>query len=237
MKRLVPALLLIGCATHGPVEAPLKGVEVRVNGTGPHIFTVDTGANETLIDEKITRADHADLQIGAIKLKDVPCKPAGQNILGLDVLQRFNVTLDSESGKLTLRPRGKPHGQTGTEIPFEIAKPGRIVVRGKLNDRDILWQIATGFSPAAVHASLRAYEEADVGVSTAAEAEKRGEQKVTIVLLRKVSIGPYSKTLVAGLAGTFPKEGMGLIEGILTLAYFGNSAVTFDFDRNVLIVR
>lgn len=152
-------------------------------------------------------------------------------ILGLDVLERYATTVDPQAGTITLRPRGKPHGQTGVEIPFELLD-GKIVAKGKLVDRDILWWINTGFnSTVPVHASLDAYQQAGVGVSTAIE-----KKKVTIVLLSKVSAGAHSRSMTTGLAGTFP-GGLGAIEGILSAPFFGTSAYTIDFDRRVILIR
>jgi len=90
-----------------------------------------------------------------------------------------------------------------------------------------------------VAATLDAYVEAGVGVSTAVEADKRGERKVTMVVMNKVTAGGLTRAMIPGLAGAFPKDlpDRGDIEGILSAPYFGSAALTFDFQRGILTVR
>jgi hypothetical protein len=157
-------------------------------------------------------------------------------LLGVAELMHFTATIDPAEKVLVLRPRGAPYTESGTEIPMEVSD-GRILVRGKLNKREMLWWIHTGFLTAPLTASLDAYEEAGVGVSTARAAADQGKRKVTIVLVQTASAGDFKKQMQVGLAGAFPDGLDPRIEGILCSPFFGSAALTFDFDRSVLIVR
>jgi len=254
MRNLIwAALVLAGCAGGGAVEVPLDtsssmpGVAVRVNGAGPFVFTIDTGFNETVLHSEL--ADQLGgrierLQIGAAEVVAPPFKvmdlkqiTGTQGVIGIDVLRRFVVTIDPKAGRVSLKPIGSPPAG-GVEIPFEL-RGGRIVAKGRLEGRAMVWWIHTGFATVGVVATLDAYVEAGVGVSTAVEADKRGERKITMVVMNQVTVGGLNRSMIPGLAGAFPKDlpDRGDIEGILSAPYFGGAALTFDFERSMIRVR
>jgi hypothetical protein len=232
---------------------PLAVVEGRLDGAGPYTFAIDTGVDKTVIDKtvalRLAGGRIAALELGGLTLRDVPFDEdelggvsGTHGILGVDVLHRFNTTIDPADRKVTLLPRGVPPQLPpgGVEIPFELTPEGRILARGKLEGVELVWWIHLGFSHAPVVATLEKYLEAEVGVSTAVEAAKRGETRVTMVLLKSVAAGGLERRNQLGLAGAFPKglPGGESIGGIVSAAFFGPAAaLTFDFDRGVLRVQ
>lgn len=253
---ILPFLAACAGAPKVGVELPLKDtdplavIEARVDGAGPYTFAIDTGVDRTVIDKtvalRLAGGRIAVLELGEVTLHDIPFDEAElgsvtgtHGILGIDVLHRFNPTIDLAGRTLSLRPRGVPVPAGGVEIPFELTPEGRLLARGKLEGADIVWWIHLGFSRSPVVATLEKYVEAEVGVSTAVEAAKRGEARVTMVLVKAVTAGGLVRRNQLGLAGAFPKElpNGELIGGILSAPFFGRAALSFDFDRGVLRVR
>jgi predicted aspartyl protease len=138
-----------------PIEASLKSevffVDTSVNGDGPRLFPVDTGAPVTVLDPGAFPS--AGISAGAVTLKtiafgnltfhDVPAVAMGTcggpcvdgalyGIVGADILRQFVVAFDYRFRTVTFGPRALPADVEGAEtvVPFALEGGGEGTVQG-----------------------------------------------------------------------------------------------------------
>jgi hypothetical protein len=137
-----------------PIPASLRSevffVDTTINGEGPRLFPVDTGAPVTVLDP--AAFPNAGVKNGALSIKvgfggfifhDVPavgmslCGGACVDgslfgIVGADILRQFVVAFDYRFRAVTLGPKGAPPDVEGSEavVPFALEGGGEGTVQG-----------------------------------------------------------------------------------------------------------
>lgn len=115
------------------------------------------------------------LEIGDITLERVPAgvlslhnfsldvNPQSEEIagvIGLDVLRRFDVTLDFDRRRLELAPLGTARPENATKVPFESWGEGEITVWGSMQGgRRMAMMVSTGLPAAGVGAPAAVFDE------------------------------------------------------------------------------
>lgn len=146
------------------LAASVPVVEVMVNGKGPYLFILDTGANHVVLNPARVKKygvkvdsgqrPNADIALGnaevkglTIRVVDTPVfsqfesskELQNEKILGLlgnSYLSNFVITLDYKKETITLIPNDKAKNEKDDdEIPFEFPNNKFPFVEGKLNDK------------------------------------------------------------------------------------------------------
>jgi len=115
------------------------------------------------------------LEIGDVRFEGVPAgvlslhkfslevNPQSEEIagvIGLDLLRRFDVTMDFDRRKLELAPLGTARAENATKVPFESWGEGEVTVWGSIQGgRRMAMMLSTGLPAAGVGAPAQVFEE------------------------------------------------------------------------------
>lgn len=195
------------------------------------------------------------ISLGGVLIRDIPVQvldtskfSAAANgltvhgVVGTTFLRQFRSTLDYRQGELLLRPRKSEGNRSGT--PFWMLGDHYIVAAGRVNNALGLYFIDTGAAGMGLALPAKTLEEAHI-VTDASKSTTGvgggGNISITPFVASSVRLGDDSATNVPGVAGAFPavlETVFGVrLHGLISHAYFRQSALTFDFDSMRLIME
>ncbi len=161
-------------------------------------------------------------------------------VLGVRLLEHFQVTVDPEAATLTLvNPTAKCKAalqarRSGDAAPFWVHETHFIYVHAAMNGAGGNFLINTGMQGVDLAATTRAYAHAAIG----APPLRRGQ--ATLVTVDTLTIGGHPATKLRGAYGYFEQDKSSdefRIDGMLGLGAFGGGAWTFDFSERRLYLR
>jgi tetratricopeptide (TPR) repeat protein len=262
---------------------PLPVVPVTIGGRQAW-FMIDTGAPDVVVSAGIAqelglkvesagegvfaggrraavqRTTVPQLQIGAVRIADVPAGILGQvpafsdrkieGIVGTGLLMHFLSTLDYCQGRLVLRPRtaSAAFERTAAEgranvVPMWLAADHFILTRARLqHGAEGLFLIDTGLAGGGISASKATLDEAGVAIDPSkAGTGVGGGGAVTVIPFRAGAVlGSLSVDDVRGFyspggdpLSAFPFR----TKGLLSHGFFRHSRLTFDFDAMKLVTE
>ena len=169
-----------------------------------------------------------ELALGDARLTDVPVEAlptlrGAQDVIvvGTNVLEHFQPTIDHPGRRLVLAPRGTPTSGRGERVPFYLWDDHFMFVRG-----DRTWFVDTGFIHVADDRQAALF-------ATPRERHALGDRPLRLGNLR------LDEPVVATAPRRVPWADLGgvRIHGLLTNVLFGRYAWTIDFDAHEYVFQ
>ncbi|HEX5632223.1 MAG TPA: aspartyl protease family protein, partial [Gemmatimonadales bacterium] len=163
-------LMLVDTGTPGVLIDKLAATQRKVTLLPGQRLAVWGGTRVAVRNAKVAR-----LEIGDVRLEGLPAgvmslhkfsmevNPQEEEIagvIGLDVLRRFDVTMDFGKRRFELAPLGSVRPQAATKVPFESWGEGEVTVWGSMQGgRRMAMMLSTGLPGAGVGAPAAVFEE------------------------------------------------------------------------------
>jgi hypothetical protein len=206
-----------------------------------------------------------DVELAAVPVKLLPLEhfsnfyKSGITIHGIvstGVLQQFLATMDYPENRLILRPRSeegrgiiekKYAGHEITEMPFYLALSHLLIVKGKIQGREVSLMVDSGLADekAALllpKQSLNYLEIPEPPMKSIPESQGGlggGGFPVGRFTVESLSLGPLRQENIHGLYGVFPPqlymEAEFIVDGIISHHFLKRYAWTIDFDSRRMI--
>ncbi len=242
---------------------PLPLVHVKVNENREANFLIDTGAGETVLDQKfaeevdvtIFKSKDEDrkygymnsLMLNDITIENIPIqidnvrqyfKPIFRDIrvdgvIGTMFLYHFTSTIDYLNGRLILQ-RKENFIEKYDGVPFWMAGDHFIIAWGKVNGKPYLLCVDTGLAGGGFVCSKSTIKE--VGISLLDYEENR----IIPFIVNRLALGGFEEQNIFGMCmNVFPIENMfGFrIGGIVSHQFFRNYSLTLDFTNMKLFLE
>lgn len=203
----------------GTERAQRLGIALTTQGRGFH------GHRRATLHTGLVR----ELELGPARLHDVPVQamptltgPQDVIVIGTNVLERFQVTVDHPGRRLRVAPRGTPL-PPGVHVPFHRWGAHYLYAEGGFGPARTTWFLDTGYlhvDDDARQASLVARPRRDWGSGPLRLGALTEDAPLVVEAPRRV---PWS---------TF---GRVRIDGLLTHALLGRYVWTIDFDAHTLV--
>lgn len=168
-------------------------------------------------------------------------------IIGTSLFYRFLATLDYPKGELVLRLKNSKikDSEKQAAIPFWMSGTHFLVAEGKVNSsKPSLFFIDTGLAGQGFTAPKSTIDEAKINISQQNVAQGvggGGTVSVVPFVADEVCLGSVCEKQIGGVFGAFPQTlemSQGFrIGGLLSHTFFRKSAVTFDFEKMVILLN
>ena len=165
-------------------------------------------------------------------------------VIGTELLSHFRSTLDYVHDRLILEPRDTPPRNAGAvaQIPFWFLGDHFLVATGHVDKApNQLFLIDTGIGPYAFAAPDSTLHDAGIPVPTPKGVQRGAVSPSAPFPIKQLSLGGLEEKNLNGVYGPFPpalEKALGVhIGGIVAHKFFEPYAVTFDFDRMMIIVQ